>query len=71
MRLDSRVRQACREAFRERRLLERILPDIDRLLQTPDEPDGVDYDGDPAAPGPWGGDEVSQDEGVTDGRDDS
>lgn len=31
-RLDTRVRQACREAFREARLLEHILPDIDELL---------------------------------------
>ncbi len=30
--LSARVRQACREAFRERRLLKRILPDIQHLL---------------------------------------
>ena len=70
-RLDSRVRQACREAFRERRLLERILPDIDRLLQVPCEPDEADYDGDPAAPGPWGGDEVVEAEEGPNGRDDT
>ncbi len=30
--IDSRVRAACRELFRESRLLERILPDIDEIL---------------------------------------
>lgn len=30
--LESRVRQACREMFRERKLLDRILPDIDNVL---------------------------------------
>jgi CRISPR-associated protein Cas1 len=53
--LDKRVRQACRQAFKERRLLDRILPDIDRILETGDLPpdDAPDPDGDPAAPGPW------------------
>lgn len=46
--VESRVRAACRERFREQRLLERILPDIDDLLgipseeTTPDEDDGLD-----------------------------
>ena len=31
--VDKRVRQACREKFREVKLLERILPDIDELLE--------------------------------------
>jgi len=35
--LESRVRQACRARFKETRLLERILPDIDRLLEIKDE----------------------------------
>ena len=70
-RVDSRVRQACREAFRERRLLERILPDIDRVLQLPREPDEADYDSDPAAPGPWGGDEADEAEEAPDGGDDT
>lgn len=52
--LESRVRQACREAFRTCRLLERILPDIDRLLEAPRVLDEADYDSDPAAPAPWG-----------------
>ncbi|MEA4909281.1 MAG: type I-E CRISPR-associated endonuclease Cas1e [Anaerolineaceae bacterium] len=33
----SRAREACREAIREQKLLERILPDIARLLDTPEE----------------------------------
>lgn len=32
---EQRVRQACRERFRQTRLLERILPDIDELLDIP------------------------------------
>lgn len=46
--VEARVRQACREKFRETRLLERILPDIDRLLQISAEPAGqapLDEDG--------------------------
>jgi len=44
--IDSRVRQACRKKFYEARLLERILPDIDRLLQiTPEEDEWADADG--------------------------
>jgi len=46
--VEARVRQACREKFRETRLLERILPDIDNLLQIPSEPAGqppLDEDG--------------------------
>ncbi len=52
--VEARVRAACRERFREAKLLERILPDIDGLLQielaTIAESD--EYDGDPALPGP-------------------
>jgi CRISPR-associated protein Cas1 len=33
--VEARVRQACRERFRETRLLRRILPDIDELLGAP------------------------------------
>lgn len=36
--LEARVRQACRERFREEKLLERILPDIDRLLELDEMP---------------------------------
>ncbi len=53
--VEARVRQACRETFRERKLLGRILPDIERLLGTADlPPDNMpDPDSDPAAPAPW------------------
>lgn len=52
--VDSRVRAACREKFREVKLLARILPDIDELLRISPEAmnEGEDYDGDPALPGP-------------------
>ncbi len=54
--VEKRVRQACREKFREVRLLERILPDIDELLQVPDQFDGeFPADEDKALPEPlWG-----------------
>lgn len=53
--VDRRVRTACRERFREVKLLERILPDIDELLETgQDEPfESGDPDVDQALPGPW------------------
>lgn len=54
-RVETEVRRLCRERLREARLLERVLPDIDALLQidrTVDGP-GSDYDGDPALPGPY------------------
>jgi len=45
------VRQACRERFREVKLLQRILPDIDKLLQVEPEPAGANcLDSDPALP---------------------
>lgn len=45
------VRQACRERFREAKLLQRILPDIDALLQVHPEPPGADaLDSDSALP---------------------
>ena len=51
------VRRLCREKMRQTRLLDRVLPDIDALLQvarTPDEGAAVvDYDADPALPGPY------------------
>jgi CRISPR-associated protein Cas1 len=52
--LEQQVRQTCREAFRSHRLLERILPDIERLLQVPRGGDEADDDSDPGAPAPWG-----------------
>ncbi len=53
--VESRVRQRCRERFRESKLLQRILPDIDRLLDLERDPLAfdLDYDADPALPGPW------------------
>jgi len=51
--LYKRVRLACREAFKEQRLLQRILPDIDSLLDVQGLPGYVDDpDTDPAAPTP-------------------
>jgi len=54
--LYKRVRLGCREAFKHNRLLNRILPDIDRLLEIGDPPPGeypLDPDTDPSAPTPW------------------
>lgn len=50
--VEPRVRQACREAFKEHRLLSRILPDIDLLLDISQEMlvAGQEADGDPARP---------------------
>lgn len=53
-RIGPRVREACREAFREHRLLKRILPDIDYLLGMSEEVlvAGQEADSDPARPEP-------------------
>ncbi|MCP4357486.1 MAG: type I-E CRISPR-associated endonuclease Cas1 [Chloroflexi bacterium] len=53
--LYKRVRRGCREAFKSQRLLNRILPDIDGLLDTSNLPsdNAPDPDTDPAAPAPW------------------
>jgi len=50
----SRVRRACREAFKEHRLLHRILPDIALLLSVPEDvlAAGEAADDDPARPEP-------------------
>ncbi len=50
--VEARSREACREYFREQKLLEKILPDIDALLEIPEGDDWA-VDGDPAAPEPW------------------
>ncbi len=50
------VRKRCRDAFTNLKLLQRIVPDVDRLLQLdtePETPDGFDPDLDPALPTPW------------------
>jgi len=45
------VREACRQKFKEIRLLERILPDIDKLLDIGKPPENLDdLDNDPARP---------------------
>jgi len=50
--VEPRVRQACRDAFKEHRLLSRVLPDIDWLLDIPQEvlSAGEEADSDPARP---------------------
>ncbi len=53
--VETRVREACREKFKEDRLLKRILPDIDQLLTLPDQTlekqqESGDIDADPALP---------------------
>lgn len=52
--VEKRVREACREVFKEQRLLKRILPQIDTLLNVPDEvlQAGQEADSDPARPEP-------------------
>ena len=54
--LETQVRKRCRDAFTNLRLLQRIVPDVDRLLRLdvePENPDGFDPDADPALPTPW------------------
>lgn len=54
--IEKRVRQACRDKFREVKLLDRILPDIDELLKVPAKFEGdFPADEDKALPEPlWG-----------------
>jgi CRISPR-associated protein Cas1 len=65
-RVEARVRKSCREKFRELRFLERILPDIDNLLNIDPESfaDGDNYDSDPALPAPlwYASEEESEEE---------
>jgi CRISP-associated protein Cas1 len=69
--LEMRVRRACRDAFRENRLLDRILPDIDSLLGIhADEMGDGSTDEDLARPEPLWDFEPTL-EGEDDGRDDS
>ena len=51
--LESRIRHACRETFREQRLLQRIVPDIEIVLSVvaPEKEEEVDFDADEATPG--------------------
>lgn len=61
--VEARVRAACREKFRSTKLMERVLPDIDSLLEIGVQAateDG-DYDDDPALPAPlWSGDDEEE-----------
>lgn len=68
--LEGRVRRNCRDAFKQARLLERILPDIDRLLDIPpDAAEAREADaGDDAKPEDWWG---SPDAAEAGGADDS
>ena len=52
--LETRVRHACRDAFREQKLLARILPDIDQMLDMAPDVEDVNAvaDSDPAWPAP-------------------
>jgi CRISPR-associated protein Cas1 len=52
--VEARVRQGCREVFRERKLLTRILPEIDKILDIHDQPEALagDIDTDSALPEP-------------------
>ena len=49
--LESRVRKACRDAFRRGRLLGRIVDDVQQLLDIPAAPDLGRFDDDAALPG--------------------
>lgn len=49
--LESRVRKACRDKFYEDRLLPRIIPRIEQVLGSSDEPEETDYDAELALPG--------------------
>lgn len=53
MNLESRVRHACREIFREQKLLQRVVPDIETSLSVvaPEKEEEVDFDADEATPG--------------------
>ncbi len=49
--LEGRVRRACRDRFLEGRLLQRIIPDIERALGMHAEQEAADFDEDAALPG--------------------
>ncbi len=49
--IETRTRRRCREKFKDAKLLQRVLPDIDALLDLEEEPQ-PDYDADGALPGP-------------------
>jgi len=49
--LETRVRHACRDAFNEMRLLDRVIPDVHQLFDIPLDEAECDYDVDDALPG--------------------
>jgi CRISP-associated protein Cas1 len=51
--IEARVREMCRERFRERKLLARMIPDMDMLMGIAPGADApADYDADPGLPAP-------------------
>ena len=69
--LETRVRRACRDGFRDARLLQRIVPDIERALgPAPQRGSEPDFDADPAAPGPLWDDQEGEVEGGVNRADD-
>lgn len=63
-RVEPRVREACRQAFKEAKLLQRILPDIEMLLAIPEDvlAAGAGADEDPGRPEPlWMADDIETD----------
>lgn len=60
--VEKQVRIRCRKCFKETKLLERIIPDIDRVLQIELEPEEFIPDIDPACPTPYW-DELLEEEG--------
>lgn len=73
--LESTVRHACRDIFREVRLLDRLVPDLDWVLDATglgDKDDASDMDSDEALPGGlWDGSEATAMGGQNYGGDDS
>jgi len=63
--LERRVRQGCREVFRQQRVIKRIVPDIHRALamDSAEVVGGPDFDSDAAAPGALWDPDVGQVEG--------
>jgi len=68
--IEREARIRCRDMFRESRLLQRIIPDIEHALDVPvPEDDALDFDADPAAPGDlWDPDAGSIQGGVNHGE---
>lgn len=71
--LESRARQECRRVFKEARLLDRIVPDIDWLLDVPVEVSeySEDVDADAACPTPLWEALLGEEDGSGNGGDDS